>query len=663
MEHDKLHPGLWMAFGDLNGVDFWRNKGRIEHVHFVEEPRVAEGALTFSVEEKYVAPDGAEVCRGVNRFRFSTSDAGNLLVWDATVRPADGPLTFGPQHEMGMGFRVATPLCVKGGTGGIASSHGGKDEAGNWGRGGEWWDYTGEIAGRRAGILVVASSENARPVWAHARDYGFLAINPTGPPPGAKDVPSVPFTIPAGREFKSRAAFLLHSTPAAEKWDAAVAGKTVSAMMAPAVARRPHLREFVFPLLIIAANVSARGQENKNASPPKPPPLAQTAPETNQTRGVQRFKQDRFAIGLWVDPPASADLDHRYAELAKANFSFIIGNFGASTPDAIFRQLELCEKHGLKAIVSLGGQPPDQLPTSPACWGYYLADEPGAGAFPELRKSVDAIRGARPGKLAYINLFPNYCPPHALGTPTYEEHVSRFVAEVNPDVLSMDHYPQFSPTADGREDYCQNLEVMRRHSLAAGIPFWNFFNTMPYGPHTDPTEAQLRWQIFTSLSYGAKGVMYFCYWTPVGAEFPKGGAIITRDGRQTRHYAEAQRLNAALKNLGPTLMQLTNSAVLRIKPKVDSANALKDTALRSISDGDYLIGTFKHADGRRAVLLNNYHFAYSAWPTVAFDSDPAKVIEVSPKTGKETPIVDDSPDMPGLQVSLDAGEGRLFLLP
>lgn len=403
----------------------------------------------------------------------------------------------------------------------------------------------------------------------------------------------------------------------------------------------PHLTASLFLLWILVAHFTALGQEKKTSS---------------------KFIQDRFAIGLWVDPPESPDLDARYAEIAQANFTFINGIFGASSSNAIARQLELCRKHGLKAIVSLGGLPPALLPTNDACWGYHLADEPGAGAFPELRKSVDAIRQARPGKLAYINLFPNYAPPHALGTSNYNEHVRRFVSEVNPDVLSMDHYPQFSPTADGRQDYCENLEVMRRHSLAAGIPFWNFFNTMPYGPHTDPTEAQLRWQIFTSLAYGAKGVMYFCYWTPAGDEFPKGGAIITRDGRKTRHYAEAQRINAALKNLGPTLMQLTNTGVIRIKPKEDSTTALKDTALRTISNGDYLIGTFRHADGRRAVLLNNYHFAYSAWPTVTFDADTLKIVEVSRRSGKETPVVDDSPDMPGLQLSLDAGEGRLFML-
>jgi hypothetical protein len=53
--------------------------------------------------------------------------------------------------------------------------------------------------------------------------------------------------------------------------------------------------------------------------------------------------------------------------------------------------------------------------------------------------------------------------------------------------------------------------VLREASLRHNISFWNFFNTMPYGGHSDPTESQLAWQIFTSLAYGAKGILYFWY--------------------------------------------------------------------------------------------------------------------------------------------------------
>lgn len=383
----------------------------------------------------------------------------------------------------------------------------------------------------------------------------------------------------------------------------------------------------------------------------------------NASAAPERFVQDRFAIGFWVDPPADEAMDRHYQDVAAANFTMVIGGFGATTPDTIRRQIDLCEKHGLKALVGMAGLPPAKLPEGPAVWGYMVRDEPSARDYPALRETVDALREARPGKLAYINLFPTYANEAQLGTPTYDEHVRRFVEEVGIDVLSMDHYPMMTPGADGRAGYCGNLEVMRRYSLERGIPFWNFFNTMPFGPHDDPTEAQLRWQIYTSVAYGAKGVMYFCYWTPRGGEFPRGGAIITAEGRETRHYEQAKRINRGLKNLGPTLMQLTSTGVYRVEPGSDPTARLAGTPVTGLTNGDYLVGVFRHADGRRAVLLNNYSFAYTAWPTVAFDVPLDPVREVCRETGEEIAIVDDSPAIEGLQISLDSGEGRLFLLP
>lgn len=369
-----------------------------------------------------------------------------------------------------------------------------------------------------------------------------------------------------------------------------------------------------------------------------------------------RFIQDRFAIGLWVAPPQDDRADARYAELAEANFSLVIGGSGAQA-------IELSEKHGLNVLTCLPEGPIAQWPDSPACWGYLLRDEPGVADFPALRARVDEIRAAHPGKLAYINLFPTYASEQQLGAPSYEEHVRRFVEEVRPDVLSFDHYPMMTPDADGRAGYCDNLAIVRKYALQAGIPFWNFFNIMPFGPHFDPTEAQVRWQIYASLAYGAKGVLYFCYYTPAGAEFPKGGAIIARDDRRTRHYEEAKRINAALKNLGPVLMELTSTQVRRLPRGGDFGPLLTGCPISEITEGDFLIGEFTHQDGRRAVLLVNYDMAYSVWPTVSFDAEPGSVMEVGPANGEIEPVRDDSPDLEGLQLSLDSGQGRLFLFP
>lgn len=380
------------------------------------------------------------------------------------------------------------------------------------------------------------------------------------------------------------------------------------------------------------------------------------------------FKQDRFAIGMWVVPQTSENLPARYEEMAGANFNLVIGTAGTNAAG----QLALCEKLGLRAIVEPGAAPND-LPESPACWGYILRDEPNVSDFPALAGQVAEIRAKRPGKFGYVNLFPNYATPEQLGAPTYREHVTKFVDMVKPEVLSMDHYPVMRPESDGREAYCENLETMRRDSLRAGIPFWNFFHSMPFGNHIDPTEAQIRWQIYASIAWGSKGVLYFCYWTPgKGAggagEFPKGGAIITAEGLRTRHYEEARRINAELKNLGPTLMKLTSTGVVRINTAKETPG-LRQTPLRKLSHvaGDpaagLIVGAFTHADGRRAVLLLNHNHAYTAWPNVEFDADLAQVREVDKASGREVPVIDDSPELKGLQLSLGAGDARLFLLP
>lgn len=386
-----------------------------------------------------------------------------------------------------------------------------------------------------------------------------------------------------------------------------------------------------------------------------------------QAQDRVRFVQDRFAIGFWVDPPANLITNARYKEIADANFTFVLGAFGPKNVKDVQKQLALCEKYGMKAIVRSDLTKPEDLPDSPACWGYHIVDEPNTAAYAGLRSTVDTVGKNRPGKLAYINLLPDYANAAQLGARDYDDYVSRFCKEVRPDVLCMDYYPMMTPTADGRDGYCGNLESMRKYSLIYRIPFWNFFNTMPFGPHHDPTEAQIRWQIYTSIAYGAKGVLYFCYWPFEGAggEFPKGGAILNGIGNRTRHYDQAKRINAVVKNLGPTLMKLTSVKVIRIKPTDDAAELLKDTPIKSITKGgDYLIGVFKHEDGRQAVMISNYDYNYTTWPTVEFSVPDKDVIEVDGADGKEKPARDDSPlGMPGLQISLDSGEGRLFLLP
>ncbi len=178
-DHAEMHPGLWLGFGDINGSDFWRNKGSIEHRRFSEEPAIHEGRLTFVTECRLLTEDKQPLCMLTNRVRVSPQPGGWLIVWKAVFRSDDRDFSFGDQEEMGFGARVATSLTEKNG-GTVLNSGGLKSADRTWGQPADWCDYAGAIDGRRYGITLMASPDNFRKSWWHNRDYGVFVANPFG---------------------------------------------------------------------------------------------------------------------------------------------------------------------------------------------------------------------------------------------------------------------------------------------------------------------------------------------------------------------------------------------------------------------------------------------------------------------------------------------------
>ncbi len=177
-DHATFHPGLWLAFGDLGGADFWRNRDPIRHVEYVEHPRGGPGRGSFAVRNRY-GKGGTLIAEEDCRLTILVRPAGTLLIWDSEFRPREGDLVFGDQEEMGLGVRLATPLAAVNG-GRTVDSEGRIDEAGVWGKQADWCRCGGSIEGRRVGVAILTDPANFRRSWFHARDYGLLVANPFG---------------------------------------------------------------------------------------------------------------------------------------------------------------------------------------------------------------------------------------------------------------------------------------------------------------------------------------------------------------------------------------------------------------------------------------------------------------------------------------------------
>ncbi len=177
-DHADMHPGIWMAFGDLDGADFWRNKAKVVHVKFAGKPQGGTGVGSLVDERQYLRADGTEVCREDFRFELHVRPAGYLLTFDSTFT-ADRQFYFGDQEEMGLGVRVATPLSELNG-GQLRDSEGRTGAKNIWSQSAAWCDYSGDVADRRVGMAVLCHPDNFRPSWMHARNYGLLVANPFG---------------------------------------------------------------------------------------------------------------------------------------------------------------------------------------------------------------------------------------------------------------------------------------------------------------------------------------------------------------------------------------------------------------------------------------------------------------------------------------------------
>ncbi|PAW86966.1 MAG: hypothetical protein B9S33_07105 [Pedosphaera sp. Tous-C6FEB] len=210
VDHATMHPGVWLAFGDVGGNDFWRNRAVMRHERFTAAPVVKAGQLTFATETSLLATNDTKLATLGSRFVVSRVGEGFLLTWEASFTPVVDGFAFGDQEEMGFGVRVATDLTEKKG-GVITSSSGATTAKGTWGKTANWCDYSGVLGDRRVGITVLADAKNFRLCWFHNRDYGLMVANPFGEKAFTKGAPSR-VAVAKGEAFRLRFGAWIHSS-------------------------------------------------------------------------------------------------------------------------------------------------------------------------------------------------------------------------------------------------------------------------------------------------------------------------------------------------------------------------------------------------------------------------------------------------------------------
>ncbi len=298
-------------------------------------------------------------------------------------------------------------------------------------------------------------------------------------------------------------------------------------------------------------------------------------------------------------------------------------------------------------LTSLAGE----VNNHPAVFGYYLKDEPVAALFPGLATACQILKEIAPGKWPYINLFPIYVDYEYAGAKDYADYLEKFITTCSPPIISYDHYAlmEHEPL---RQGYWPNLEAIRAASVKHQISFWNIVLSVAHFNYRVPTEADYRFQAWSTLAYGGRGISYFMYMAPMIGNYRM--APVDQFGHETPTWYYMQSINLQVLKLAPTLLKLTSTRVYHLGEVPENCQGPdKDSLVAPFPSGNFLVGEFKHADGSTYVMIVNKHL------TDSFPCDP-KFVVITSKVQMVSPYTGALVEYTGEQKWLAAGQGVLL---
>jgi Methane oxygenase PmoA len=250
------HIGMWLNYGDVNGLDFWNNSdaiaavdkpkyGSIRHQKILS---VKDGAKkgVLVVTSNWVDISGKILIKELTTLTFSGDDNSRTIDRATTLTAQQEKVSFKDNKEGFMGLRVARELEIpsqkaeiftdangvatkvavlnnEGVTGTFLSSKGivGNDV---WGTRGTWCMMYGKKSGELVSIAIIDHPTNpGYPTYWHARGYGLFAANSLGQEPLSGGKEKLNFALEAGKSvtFKYSVVITNGSTPSAELLDKA----------------------------------------------------------------------------------------------------------------------------------------------------------------------------------------------------------------------------------------------------------------------------------------------------------------------------------------------------------------------------------------------------------------------------------------------------------
>ena len=233
------------------------------------------------------------------------------------------------------------------------------------------------------------------------------------------------------------------------------------------------------------------------------------------------------------------DLAEQYGLRARLRSDYYLGNLlWPESLDGGARQAQL------DALI-------DQYKTHPAAYAYFINM-----VEPKTRAEIDSwapliayLRERDPDRLNYV----------LMGAPSWAGNSlwQHYIRTVNPQMIYYDWYNLFEGFDD--QNYLANLTRVANFSKLYEIPFINEVQACIWVPDPTtwrlPNENELRFLVYSTLAYGARGISYFNYYTDLdGTSAPgTGGIQFNPDGTPTEVYTALATLNPQFEKVAEQL--------------------------------------------------------------------------------------------------------------
>jgi hypothetical protein len=233
------HVGIWLNYGDVNGLDFWNNSeaispekrdgyGTIYHKS-IDKVESGDGAAQLATSAVWKSPDDIKMLEEQTSFEFMAMEGFRIIDRTTTLTAVIDEVNFTDNKEGMFAIRVARELelpsekptnlmdshgnvtrvekmdntLVKGDYRSSEGVTGGKV----WGTRARWMKLASEIKGEEVAIVIIDHPSNVGyPTYWHARDYGLFAANTLGQKIFSKGENELNFSLKKGESvtFKYR---------------------------------------------------------------------------------------------------------------------------------------------------------------------------------------------------------------------------------------------------------------------------------------------------------------------------------------------------------------------------------------------------------------------------------------------------------------------------